>query len=752
MPRVRLPKWIPHFSVPVLVLLVGACATAVVALQLFFSARAQDEARMQLQTDMAVAALEQRLDAHAALLRGAAGLFAASEEVSAEEFAAYVERLGLGSRYPGVLGIGYARMVRGQADRAALEADMRRRGLPDFRVWPEHPRDLFTTIVYLQPLDARNRAALGYDMFTEPTRMEAMARALATDDLALSGMVELVQEIDESSKQPGFLIFLPVGQDDPSKRGFVYSPLRAGDLLATVFPDAPGRLVDVAVYDGAPTPQNLLYRTAAPQDPRLSAMRESVIAGRRWTLATYSRPAFETRSNNDLAGWALALGTLFTVALTAAVFAQARAGMRAAEARNALTELNANLEDRVLARTRELASANAVLRDEMARREEAESQLRQMQKMEAIGQLSGGIAHDFNNMLAVIVGSLDMARRRLSGENPRVARHIDNAADGARRAAALTGRLLAFARRQQLRPEPLDVGGLIAGMAELLRRSLGERVEIVMRAADDLWPVHADAAGLENALLNLAVNARDSMAEGGRLDIEAENVPTGGGAPVSGDSVAIRVADAGEGMSREVAERAFEPFFTTKDVGKGSGLGLSQVYGFVSQSGGRVTIDSEPGRGTTVTIWLPRWRGEAPKPAPAEAADAETPRARPAEAVLVVEDEPDVRRFSAEALRDLGYAVREAADAAEALHQLANGARADLLFTDIVMPGMTGVQLAERARARRPELRVLYTTGYAREALANRGADEPAGALLAKPFTVDQLARSVRQALDGEAA
>jgi signal transduction histidine kinase/CheY-like chemotaxis protein len=727
---------------------VGACATLLAALQLFLAARAEDSARLRLEADLAVSALQQRLDAQVALLRGAAGLFAASDHVGAQEFAAYVTRLGLTSHYPGVLGIGYARLVHGEAARDGLEAEMRRQGATDFRVWPQFPRQTYTSILYLWPLNRRNEAAIGYDMFTNPTRREAMSRALALGEPAVTGVVELVQEID-ARKQPGFLIYLAVGRHDPAKTGFVYSPLRAGDLLQTVFPARPDRVVDVAIYDGAPQPGKLLYRTPPSPKSRMTTLRQIEVAGRAWSMVVDTRPAFEARSKHDVAYWTLGLGSLSTLALTLAVFAQARAGIRAAESRNALAELNATLEDRVLGRTRELASANAVLRDEMARREAAESQMRQMQRMEAIGQLTGGIAHDFNNMLAVIVGSLDMARRRLGEQRPEVARYIDTADEGARRAASLTARLLAFARRQQLRPAPLDANRLLGGMAELLERALGEGIEMSLRLEEGLWPVHADAPGLENAVLNLAVNARDAMGGSGRLVITTKNVAEG--APRSGEHVAMRVEDAGPGMPPEVAERAFEPFFTTKEVGKGSGLGLSQVYGFVSQSGGMVTLETREGEGTAITIWLPRWRGVLPQPAPQSApAEAETPRARAREAVLVVEDEPEVRRFSVEALRELGYAVVQAEGGAEALARLKAGEAVDLLFTDVVMPGMTGRELAARARALRPGLKVLYTTGYSPESLGD--AANAGGMVLGKPFTVDQLARTVRQVLDADQA
>ncbi len=746
MNRTTFLRWIRLFSVPALVLLVGALATALAALQLFLAARAEDSARLRLEADLAVSTLQQRLDAQVALLRGAAGLFAATDHVGAQEFSAYVTRLGLTSHYPGVLGIGYARVVHGEAARDRLEAEMRRQGVSDFRVWPEFPRETYTSILYLWPLNRRNEAAIGYDMFTNPTRRAAMTRALALGEPAVTGVVELVQEIDER-KQPGFLIYLPVGRGDPARTGFVYSPLRAGDLLQTVFPARPDRVVDVAIYDGAPQAGALLYRTPPSQESRLSTLRRIDVAGRQWSMLVSTRPAFEARSKHGVAYWALALGGLSTLALTLAVFAQARAGIRAAESRNALAELNATLEDRVLARTRELASANAVLRDEMARRETVEGQMRQMQRMEAIGQLTGGIAHDFNNMLAVIVGSLDMARRRLDAGHSEVARYIDTAAEGSRRAASLTARLLAFARRQQLRPAPLDANRLLGGMAELLARALGEGVEIALRLEDELWPIHADPPGLENALLNLAVNARDAMDGRGRLAIETRNVAQG--APRSGEHVAIRIEDTGPGMPPEVAERAFEPFFTTKEVGKGSGLGLSQVYGFVSQSGGVVTIETREGEGTAITIWLPRWRGDLPKPAvQAAPAEGEPPRARGRESVLVVEDEPEVRRFSAEALRELGYGVAEAADGAEALTRLTAGEAADLLFTDVVMPGMTGRELAARARELRPGLKVLYATGYSPESLGD--AANAGGIVLGKPFTMDQLARTVRQVLDAD--
>lgn len=743
MERQKPPGSLSYFLVPSLVLLAGLATTLLVTVLFLQGAEARDRERLRLEADLAVSALEERVEAHGALLRGMAGLFAGSDAVDADEFRAYVGQLGLGTRYPGVLGIGYAARTQGEAGRAALEANMRAQGFADFRIWPAGPRPVYTAIAYIEPMNARNAAALGFDMFTEARRREAMQRTAVTGQIAATGKVELVQEIDRH-KQPGFLMYLAVrpGGDRQPPVGFVYSPLRAGDLLQTVFPARQGRDLDVAIHDGSPEPANLLYRTGEAASGAMSAVRRVIIGGRVWTLTLTTRPAFAAGSSRVLALWSGLAGAAVTLALTLAVMAQARGAMEAERARAELRAVNASLEDRVEARTQEL-------RGEMSRREAAEAQVRQMQKMEAIGQLTGGIAHDFNNMLAIVIGSLDMARRRMTGElEPRVRTYLDNAADGAQRAAQLTSRLLAFARRQQLRPEALEPNKLITGMIELLRRALGERIVVKTDFAPDAWAVHADAAELENALLNLAVNARDAMPDGGRVSISVANVPADA-APegVEGDHVAIRVRDAGVGMTPEVMERAFEPFFTTKQVGRGTGLGLSQVYGFVRQSGGQVTVDSAPGEGATVTILLPRWAGAMPR----EAKPSEPPPIQPAragETVLVVEDEAEVRRVSVEALRDLGYAVVEAADAAQALSTLPGLARADLLFTDVVMPGLNGFQLAERARALRPDLKVLYTTGYSRDADAEQVA---AGMILAKPFAVDQLARKVREALDSPA-
>ncbi len=421
----------------------------------------------------------------------------------------------------------------------------------------------------------------------------------------------------------------------------------------------------------------------------------------------------------------------------------------------ALRAANERLEAAVAERTRELTLVNAELRDEIARRDRSEAQLRQLQKMEAIGQLTGGIAHDFNNMLAIVIGSLDVMKRRLADGRGDVERHVDHAMDGARRAAVLTHRLLAFARRQPLAPAVVDANALVAGMEELLRRTLGATVALECVLAGGLWRCRVDRGQLENALLNLAVNARDAMPGGGQLTIETQNAwlddAYAAAADVApGQYVLVAVGDTGTGMPPEVIARAFDPFFTTKSEGRGTGLGLSQVHGFVKQSGGHIRIYSELDQGTVVKLYLPRHRGEGPAPAP-EALPAEAvPGGR--ELVLLVEDDAAVRHVHAGMLRELGYAVQEAADGAAALELLAELDGVALLLTDVVMPGMNGRALAEQARAMRPGLRVLYTTGYTPNAIVHNGVVDAGVDLLTKPFSFDQLARKLRLVLDRLAA
>jgi PAS domain S-box-containing protein len=398
----------------------------------------------------------------------------------------------------------------------------------------------------------------------------------------------------------------------------------------------------------------------------------------------------------------------------------------------------------------------AFLRDTTERRH-VEEQLRQSQKMEAVGQLTGGVAHDFNNLLTVIMGNLDNLRHHLPGQaEPQ--RMVDAIMRATGRAATLTHRLLAFARRQPLEPKSIDVNKLVAGMSDLLRRSLGEGIVIETVLAGGLWRTLADPNQLENALLNLAVNARDAMQGGGKLTIETANAFLDEGyaalheGVTSGQYVLIAVSDTGSGMSSDVAEKAFEPFFTTKEVGQGTGLGLPQVYGFVKQSGGHVKIYTEPDEGTTLKLYLPRLV-VADEPVEVVPERPPQPARTPGETVLLVEDDEDVRSYSADILRSLGYRVIEAPDGPTALRLLDAESELRLLFTDVGLPGgLNGRQLADEAKRRRPDLKVLFTTGYARNAIVHQGRLDPGVELIVKPFTASSLAAKIQQVLHGAPA
>ena len=406
------------------------------------------------------------------------------------------------------------------------------------------------------------------------------------------------------------------------------------------------------------------------------------------------------------------------------------------------------LEQAVRERTRELSQAYEQLKAESAEREAAEAQLRQVQKMEAVGQLTGGIAHDFNNMLAVVVGGLDLARRKLSGRRREVEFHLDNAMEGATRAAALTRRLLAFSRAEPLLPVAVAPAGLVEGMLDLVDRSIGERITVRTSFPRETWNVSVDTNQLENAILNLAVNARDAMDGEGRLAIDVENVSLFAGEVGelgAGDYVRISVSDTGSGMSPEVMERVFEPFFTTKPVGKGTGLGLSQIFGFARESGGDVVIDSTVGVGSTVSLYLPRSTQRVESSAGTVPDLEEAAQGASGTAILVVEDDPRVSRSTVGALEELGYRPIACAGGREALEILEReGGRIELVITDIMMPEMTGPELVREVTARWPSTAILYVTGYVGEA----GSEELSGHdILRKPFTVSALAVAVAGAL-----
>jgi signal transduction histidine kinase len=392
---------------------------------------------------------------------------------------------------------------------------------------------------------------------------------------------------------------------------------------------------------------------------------------------------------------------------------------------------------------------------EQDRREAAESAMRQSQKLDAIGQLTGGVAHDFNNLLMIIIGNLESAQHQLKtwteDAHIKLGQRLENAMRGAQRSVTLTKRLLAFSRQQPLNPTSLDINQLLNGLSEFLRRTLGEEISLEIVGGGGVWTAEADPIELETAILNLAVNARDAMPEGGKLTIEASNSYLDDAycrqhAEVRpGQYVQIAVTDTGTGMANETIERAFEPFFTTKQSGQGTGLGLSQVYGFVKQSGGHVKIYSEVGEGTTVKLYLPRFVG---KRQPEETFKHTLSRGRVGECILVVEDDADVRATAVESLGSLGYDVLEAATADEALRLLEQHKTVGLLLTDVVMPGTNGRKLADEAKERQPELKVVFMTGYSRNAIVHQGRLDPGVELIQKPLTREHLAATIRRVLD----
>ena len=400
--------------------------------------------------------------------------------------------------------------------------------------------------------------------------------------------------------------------------------------------------------------------------------------------------------------------------------------------------------DRVYAVARDVTAEKAAT-DRLKATEEA---LRQSQKMEAVGQLTGGIAHDFNNLLTGIVGSLDLMQTRLDqGRTENVSRYINAAMTSANRAAALTHRLLAFARRQPLIPKSVDANALVVSLEDLLRRTIGETIDLDIVASAGLWCTLCDPNQLESALLNLAINARDAMPGGGKLTIRTANARIDGidadtPALLPGDYIRIEVSDTGTGMSPEVAARAFDPFFTTKPIGQGTGLGLSMIYGFARQSNGHVLIDSKLGAGTSVKLYLPRHHGDAAMERVASAVADEV--AATGETVLVVEDEPVVRGVIMEMLQDQGYRTLEAVDGPSGLRILRLNKRIDLLVTDVGLPGMNGRQLADQARETRPDLKILFITGYAENVAIADGFLQPGMEMITKPFDLDNLSRRIR--------
>ena len=451
----------------------------------------------------------------------------------------------------------------------------------------------------------------------------------------------------------------------------------------------------------------------------------------------------------ELAAKALDQAASLTASLDTARTKLAQALSDAGCLNDALNELNETLEERVGERTQQLEA-------EMAEREKTEELLRQSQKMEAVGQLTGGLAHDFNNLLAGVSGSLELMQLRMQqGRFNDVDRYMGAAQGAAKRAAALTHRLLAFSRRQTLDPKPTDVDRLVRGMQELIQRSVGPGIPVEVVGVSGLWPALVDPSQLENALLNLCINARDAMPDGGRITVETHNkwIDERASSKLDmpeGQYLSLCVTDTGTGMSREVIAHAFEPFFTTKPIGEGTGLGLSMIYGFAQQSGGQVRIYSEIGEGSTVCIYLPRHYGEVGAETVAIKIDAR-PHSEQSATVLIVDDEPTVRMLVNDILEELGYLAIEAGDSAAGLKILQSDVSINLLVTDVGLPGgMNGRQMADAGRVKRPDLKVLFITGYAENAFLGNGHLAPGMAVLTKPFAMDTMTDRIRSMIEAD--
>ena len=548
-----------------------------------------------------------------------------------------------------------------------------------------------------------------------------------------------------------FLVVAPAGRDASVIR----------DLLAsagiTVAVDSSGDQLIDALRSGAGAGAVITDDGLARIDT--DALLEAIAAQPPWSdfpfilLVRRGEPRSSPKSMEDLINVTVLERPLHPASLISAARAaiRARARQRLAadhlekreRAESELRNLAATLEQKVLERTRDLAAANDRLTAEIAERERAEARLVQAQKMEAIGQLTGGVAHDFNNLLTVVVGSLDLALRRCVDDQ--VSRLMRNSIQAAERGASLTAQLLAFSRRQRLSPVAVDINRIITGMSDMLTRTIGPHLEVEADLSPDLWPALADPTQLEVMILNLAINSRDAMPTGGKLRIETRNVDAVPPVLLSdldaGEYVAISVSDDGPGMSPEVQARAFEPFFTTKDHGKGTGLGLAQLYGFAKQSGGTVRIDSRLGEGTTVTIYLPRSLAKAVE----ETSVRQQREKRASARILLVDDDEEVRNIAAATIEELGYEVVSVASGQAAL-QILGEERFDLLMTDIAMPGMTGVDLARRVRQIDPDLPILFSSGYADvQTFGENLSDE---VVLKKPFRISDVATRIDAVLD----
>jgi signal transduction histidine kinase len=701
--------------------------------------------------------LQDAINVHVTLLRSIAGLYAASDFVKRQEFRIFVSNQPLAKF--GDARISWVPRVTA-SQRAKIEKAARADGLSSFHIWSNEsdrddvadPTREYYPIFYVEP-QTFNADVLGYDVWTDPEIRRALEGARDSGEPSGTGRINL-----NPNGEPGVVMAFPVYASKTAPGAVANRRLQLAGFAVGAFQLR--KLIDAAVLSGEEFLQDIyIYdEDAIPPEPRLlffSGSREhsepaaalsqaDIVAayhwvgtidapGRKWTVIFRPAPGYFPAWGNWITWLMPGIGLLLTVLVVSYEW------RRTFHTR------------RIEALAADLSASHARLVSEIAEHEETGAQLRQAQKVEAVGHLTGGVAHDFNNLLTIIIGNLEVAHEQVASGSA-VDSHIRSALTAAIRGASLTQRLLAFARRQVLDPEILDVNEVVGAMYDLLRRALGESIRIETALAKTLWLALADRNQVESALLNLAINARDAMPQGGRLTIETQNVSLDADYArrnedvLPGDYILLAVTDTGHGMTPDVLKQAIEPFFTTKEAGKGTGLGLSSIYGFAKQSGGHLKMYSEVGRGTSVRLYLPRARG-------VEAAlgdvDTEADLRGGRESILVVEDEPNVREIAVSHLTEHGYRVLQADRARAALEMIeSHPGEIDMLLTDVVLAGgMNGRGLAAEATRRIPWLKVLFMSGYS-EDMNQQGRLEAGVILLQKPFRKAELLRAVRGALD----
>lgn len=816
--------------------------------------------------------IAERMATYEQVARGTQAFLLGSLDVTREDFRLFVQSLRLQEKFPGIQGIAFVQVVK-KEELASHIKRVREEGFPSYTVHPMSERELYSSIIQIEPFTGLNVRAFGFDMLTNPVRRAAMERARDTGDAAASGKVTLIQE-NGKDPQSGLVMYLPaykrgaplqtVEERRANIIAWIGAPFRMNDLMKGLRSERSKELI-LSIYDGEnPSEASQLY-SSLHNSPRtnlhqslFSSTTRIYVAGRPWTLDMRSSASYEKRIDTEkvqfiaIAGsgasillaflvWILASGRDRAVALASAMTQQLKEsefrwkyalegagdgvfdlntetgniiyskrwkemlGYSEFEIQNDLSEWESRVHPDDKQQARDTAAAylsgstetyssefrmrckdgswkwiharaapvsrradGSVLRtigthtDITVRKEaehlelertralnEARDSLRHAQKLEAVGKLTGGVAHDFNNVLQVLSGNIQMLEFELAGLG-KAKERLASMLSAVEKGSKLSSQLLSFARRQPLQPVVLNLKDILQNMEDLLIRALGESVQLRVVAVEDLWNTFVDSSQLENVILNLVINARDAMPEGGSLTVSLNNATLdrgtidSDGTSYTGDFVLLTIADTGTGMSKEVMEQAFEPFFTTKPAGEGTGLGLSMAYGFIKQTGGHIQISSKLGHGTKIDIYLPRSLQE-------QVPNIIQPIAEVLggnETILVVEDDREVKTAVSNMLNILGYQIRTADNAQEALNILKSGDHVDLLFTDVVMPGtLSAPQLAKEAKKILPKLAILFTSGYTRNALVHGGRLEEGVQLLSKPYRQEQLAQKIRQVL-----